>query len=641
MIRAALAALALALVPVAVPAQAADAVALRLIAQTSWVNGTGRFDMVLAATGVADTQATQLVVSVYPRVGSRSEYAQSLTTRPTRRPMKQVTAPIAGVPTDGRGNLEVSLPMPVPGTQPGISTLPSLTPGVYPVTVEVRGASGTMLTQLVTHLVRVPDVLTGNPLDVAWVQPIGTQPSGGKPLADDDRRAIAALASAMATNPSVPLSIDANGETIAALPAADQQSLRSAIGIGHPLLAAPYVDVDPGALAASGHGDDIAAQRQAGEEVLATAFGVRGDPRTWSADRPVTAAGLARLRALGVTRVVLAESTLQPLSNQRLTLTNPYAVDAGNDELIAGVSADDGLAAYFTDPGDPVLAAHRLLADLAVLFFDAPGATRGVVVRPPATWRPNAAFLNAVLPALGTASIVRPVTIDTLFTEVPPLQAGRTAVVRDVAPTTRPSSLSGTRLTSAHNTVDVIDDLLGPGAPPAIAARNRLLAAESERLTAGERDALLSSVDAVLNDVRGRLRMPDGRTFRLTARSGTIPLTVVNDNPFPVRVDIVLSSEKLEFTDVRGEDRGRETLSGVVLQPGTLTRTVPVKARASAAFGLNASIRAPGGTEIVRSRFTIISTVFSGVGIVLSIGAGLFLAVWWARHWRSSRRKLP
>jgi hypothetical protein len=53
---------------------------------------------------------------------------------------------------------------------------------------------------------------------------------------------------------------------------------------------------------------------------------------------------------------------------------------------------------------------------------------------------------------------------------------------------------------------------------------------------------------------------------------------------------------------------------------------------------LQASLLVPGGAELVESRLTIVSTVFSGVGIVLSIGAGLFLLLWWGRHWRTSRR---
>jgi hypothetical protein len=76
----------------------------------------------------------------------------------------------------------------------------------------------------------------------------------------------------------------------------------------------------------------------------------------------------------------------------------------------------------------------------------------------------------------------------------------------------------------------------------------------------------------------------------------------------------------------------------VVLQPGNNPRTVTVRARASAAFSLRATLLAPDGSELIRSRFTIVSTVFSGVGIVLSIVSALFLLIWWARHWRTARR---
>jgi hypothetical protein len=84
-------------------------------------------------------------------------------------------------------------------------------------------------------------------------------------------------------------------------------------------------------------------------------------------------------------------------------------------------------------------------------------------------------------------------------------------------------------------------------------------------------------------------------------------------------------------------NRSRQVLP-LVLEPGNLTLTIPVRARASARFPLRASLLSPDGVELRRSRFTIISTVFSGVGIVLSIGAGLFLLLWWGSHWRTARR---
>jgi hypothetical protein len=38
------------------------------------------------------------------------------------------------------------------------------------------------------------------------------------------------------------------------------------------------------------------------------------------------------------------------------------------------------------------------------------------------------------------------------------------------------------------------------------------------------------------------------------------------------------------------------------------------------------------------TRFTVRSTAVSGVGLALTIAAGLFLALWWARHFRNARR---
>jgi hypothetical protein len=94
----------------------------------------------------------------------------------------------------------------------------------------------------------------------------------------------------------------------------------------------------------------------------------------------------------------------------------------------------------------------------------------------------------------------------------------------------------------------------------------------------------------------------------------------------------------LEFTDVRDGDRSRLVLRDLTVDPGRLTRTVPVRARASAAFSLRARLLSTEGAELTRTRYTVISTAFSGVGIALSIAAGAFLLLWWASHWRTARR---
>jgi hypothetical protein len=627
---------------------AADATAtkatLRLVSQTPWVTSTQPLVVELEANGLTDTIDLDLVATIYPAVGVRSAFEQTLTGKGLGRASRTVTVPLASLPTTARGAVSVTYALPRLDEPPSSTTLPALERGVYPMSLAVRPhGGGTTQASLTTYLVRLSDTTGGVPLEVAWVQPISATPtasaSASKPLSDADHAAISALLVRLASNPLVPVALDLTPDTVAALSPADLQTLRGLLDARHPPLAAPYVDIDPAALVAAGRGDDIALQRQIGEELLAGAIGSRGDPRTWSVERPLSAFALQRLRALGVTRLVLPESTLKPLNSLTRTLTSPYSLDSGDGDVIEAVSADDGLAAHFRNTGDQVLAAHQLLADLAVLYLDAPSQPHGVVIRPPASWRPSAAFLDAVLPALSNAPILEPATLEQLLADVPAYSANGKVTTRTLLTTARIGTLPAVQLAQAQTTLDQLASLYGPATDQAGAARRLLLASESDRLTTRRRTNVLARLDATLASLRGNLHLPNGRTFRLTARSGTIPLTVANTNPFEVHIDIVLSSDKLEFTDVHADDRSRLVLAGVVVPANsTLTRAVPVKARASATFSLQAAVNAPTGQTLDRSRFTIISTAFSGVGIVLSIGAALFLALWWARHWRTARR---
>jgi hypothetical protein len=71
------------------------------------------------------------------------------------------------------------------------------------------------------------------------------------------------------------------------------------------------------------------------------------------------------------------------------------------------------------------------------------------------------------------------------------------------------------------------------------------------------------------------------------------------------------------------------------------TTRVPinVRTRASGDSALDVTLQTPdGGLVIDRTRVTVRSTAFSGVGVVLSVGAGTFLALWWGRHIVVARR---
>ena len=631
-----------ALLPAGRVSAAPSTAGLELTSATAWVNAGGSFELHLRVGTDVPTDA-ELAVSVYAKVTTRSQFARTLEGSLLGRSTKQLTFALGDLAVDDHGNRVLSLPLPRLDAPPDRTTLPALRMGVYPVRVGLRAHGGDELAHLVTQLVRVPDDPTDGPLAVAWIQPIGARPvlDETAPLTEAELARLAAAIDAAATNPSLPMTLAVTPESLAHLDPPQLASLRGSLTADRQLLALPYVDVDVSAVVAAGRAADLATLRQAGDDALQSALGTRGDPRTWSSSQAVTAPALARLRDLGVDRIAVPESSLEPLRSEvtrGLTLTRPFDLAAGSDVPVSALAVDDALTAHFRSTRGPVLAAHDLLADLAVLFLDAPGVPRGVVVRPPADWHTSTTFLDAVLPALASSPILQPVTLDGLFQAVQPLTSKGSTVVRTGASSARVATLPASQLGGASASVDDLAALVGPSSQAVSDLRRQLLVAESRQLDAAARSRLLGTITSSFDEVRSHIRLRGGRTIRLTARAGTIPLTLVNDNPFPVRVDLVLSSDKLEFTDVSGPDRSRQTLADLVLQPGTLTRAVPVRARASAAFSLQAALHVHDGAEIARSRFTIISTVFSGVGVVLSASALLFLLLWWGSHWRTVRR---
>jgi hypothetical protein len=125
--------------------------------------------------------------------------------------------------------------------------------------------------------------------------------------------------------------------------------------------------------------------------------------------------------------------------------------------------------------------------------------------------------------------------------------------------------------------------------------------------------------------------LPEEFRITLTARSSTIPVTLTNNTEQDLQVRVELDSDQLEFPD-------GDVLTPT-LPPGTTRLEVRVRARTSGAFTLVVTVSSPDDTVVLdRSTFDIRSTAISGVGLLLSVGAGLFLAIWWGRHWRRTSR---
>lgn len=616
---------------------------LLLLEQTAWVSEGEPFS-VRVDPGAAAGDAT-LALAVHDAVGSRSAFTGSLTGVDLGDDLVSIPAtPLSALPVGGDGSVELTVPAGDVAELDG--------GGVYPVDIVLAAADGTVLHRLVTHLIRLPGQVESPPLSVAVVVPLDAppslQPDATVDVAPETRRQVATVGDALLEQPDVPLTLDPSPETVAALAASDDPALdtllrRLARGAeGRQVLGGTWADLDvPSWVHTTLGGDPLAEQLAAGSTAVDDTLGVRADRRTWVFDGATTPQALARLQALGVDQVIIPDSGLAPLDTNifPVALTQPFEVETATGDLARAASADGALTSHLGSTGDAVLDAQHLLADLSVLYFDRPALTRGVTVPLPTDQEVPAAFLTTLLGALGQQQrVLAPVTVDRLFATVPDAGAGGEADTSGV-PLVR--SLNPAPLADLGNYPDDVAltrlALVGYGALVGTTAP-QIETLEQLTLTSGDRDlddsgrrSYLAEVSNQMDATVDAIDAPEDQTVTLTARDGTIPLRIVNGNGFPVSVLIQLESDRLEFPD--GDQ------IEVSLPPGETSLDIRVETRASGAFPLDAVVTSPDGVlEVTDTEYRVRSTALSGVGVVISVGAGLILLVWWLRHFRNLRR---
>src|SRR5206468_1124679 len=150
--------------------------------------------------------------------------------------------------------------------------------------------------------------------------------------------------------------------------------------------------------------------------------------------------------------------------------------------------ADASLASHFSPATDPALAAHQLLADLAVLYEDQPGAgPRGVVLLAPRSWTPDLAFVRTAIAGLtgpGALPVVTPVTLDTFFDAVSNAKQGRSPMVRTLArsPASDLTIAHAVETRQARRRIEAFAGMTDPTNPVYQSLNRRLLVAQSADL---------------------------------------------------------------------------------------------------------------------------------------------------------------
>lgn len=622
----------------AAPPDRARAGTIELVSQTPTVARGGTFDMWVRLADLPPDGLLELVL--HGRVRSRSELAQSMEGNGLRSQIYRVKPTVAELPVAADGSRRLSLSL-----DPTSGGIPLSSPGAYPVEVIAQDASGVTLATLITHLLVRPDADDESPpLAVAVVAEIGAPPAlqadGTIELGAAQVERAAGLAAALAATPDVPATLAVTPETLDALAAGTDPThaalldqLRAA-ATGRTVLARPYVDVSPDVLAAAGLGGELEQQLEHGRVVLADALATDPSTTTWIAGPDLDSSGVRALARAGVQHLVVAPDQLEPLRSGvlSLSLAQPFLITGDPDPAVDAIALDPAILDRLDTTASVGLEVSRLLAELAMLWFEQPGIARGAVV--PLDGSVRGEVLQGLLAGLSTGGIFEAVDLDALFASAAPLrQPGGGRVDRALVPREggHIGSALAADLTATRSLLASFVGLVGDDSPRADPVAAQLLLASATDLSNDEREAHVAAARAAMDAVVGAISAPSHGTVTLTARDGTVPLTVRNDAGIPVNVVVRLRSPKLEFPD-------GDTIT-LTLTDTTTRLDIGVRARASGAFPLDVVITSPDGAlTLATVDYSVRSTAVSGVGVVLSAGAALFLLTWWTRHWRRTRR---
>lgn len=606
---------------------------LELVDQTSWVRRGEIFNVQVRTSNAPPDAVLQLVI--HNRLTSRSAFAATFDGVLGGTLATPISEPLDILPRGPDGATELAFGVGDGGV--GVDR-----EGVYPVEVLLTDQTGTTLASLDTFLLLLPNE-DFPPLSVAMVMEVGAapglQPDGTVQLTNNELSQIATRAEALLAVPQMPLTVAPVPETLDALaqsPEAPPQPLDDLVmaSRAREVLAQPYVDVDLTTWADAGLMGNLAAELEAGLNAVRTRYeGVEPTSNIWLTGQTVAPTEAASWSNRGIERAVVPQTAIDRIPGL------PVGTMPSGSVLLPTDGSSEGLVAFVSDQalldhllGDEArLDAHRFLSELAMIWFERPADRRGVVVRIPDQEPFDAELVTRALEEIRDASALRPVTLTELFESVPPAGEERPTIqLASKQATDEDLRWMAELLDRGRETLaglaDSVDD-------PSLLDRLRrsLLIAPGAQTDSDERRTYIASVGDAANLVAGSVSAPSEFRITLTAREGTIPLSIANTSNQDVSVVVRLDSNRLEFPE--GE------LVDVVVPPGGTRIDLRVRTRTSGAFPLNITLTSPGGGIVLdETTFDIRSTAVSGVGLVLSLGAGLFLLVWWTRHWRNSRR---
>lgn len=469
--------------------------------------------------------------------------------------------------------------------------------GVYPLAAEAENADFTQLSVSRTFLPFWPNNRAQNPAaqQISWIWPLIDQPrqtacpagllnnglasslaSGGRlsGLLDAGSSNTSAhltwaidpalLASVKAM--TAPYHVSASGcqgrTHPASQAAAAWLSQLSAATNGQPVFVTPYDDADIAALTDNNMNADLTRAftegRAEAAKILGRSFSVTAastgssmNGTAWPADGVANYADLENLAASdGINTVVLAASVMPPSQTQTYTPSAQTTTPDGVGPELNVLLSDDTITHVLGIADSPSVSAatafsvqQRYLAETAMIAAERPNLARSIVVAPPRQWDPPAGLATDLLSETVSAPWLRTVSLSQLASAKHP-----TGQVSRQRPTATSAAELGRPLMSQARQLDQQATALAglqdsPSPAYASSLDNAVAAVESSAWrgggAAGATGAGLAlQAGAYLSTQVRKVTVLGAPRVTLGGLTGSIPVSVSNKLPFPVRVEI-------------------------------------------------------------------------------------------------------
>ena len=579
----------------------------------------GSLDFTLRLPGVVAND-DQIIVTVHEPVINETGFLQSVNGQGLGGVLASRTIDVSDLDLDAWGLAAIKFPL----TDSGDEAIRVARVGVYPITIEMRTASQELVGRVVTHLIRIGDAPSQR-LALALVAKIPH--TTGHSDSKENFNTPSAWFDLLVQHFDIPVSVTFQPNQIDHSVDETTAEKFHTTKTQHELVRGSFIPIDEAALMDAGLSGEVSTLLKIGSEKLRT-LGTLAPPTLWVGHGMADTAQVDRRWQRGIREIIVEPSSLFPL---------PATAPRGPVEILG---VDSNVRALVVDHlssrkeyDTAASEAHRVLTHLAVIAFTQQ-PTPLLVLDLGAGTR-DVDFATAFLKGLTYLDWVEPVSASAAITKSLLLKDGKLQQYRlRSQPSSTTENFTGYRdaqryLTSFRSMIRDED------ASEHDQLSQKLLFSLSSDSSKLDRETLWESIVSRIRVQTSLIDIPPDESIQLTSQKASVPFSFQNRADIPLRVELRIIGEKLTVEDF---DDGESTT--LVLEPGVTTHRFQLRALGSGSFPVTIELHSPdGGLLVGKAQAAIRATTPTGVGLGLTIGAAVFLLVWWVVD--TKRKKAP